>query len=144
MSAGDVYTYSPDERHCIEGLAIEDERGKLVDWFWGGLIVSHRQYVGRDAEDLTLIANLNDYDLTPRDGRESSRDYAPEDRLMIHSQHGLQCVHYVRKGARPDLATRIENARWRLENAEADAWSAKRSVEHARESLAKLEAEPAA
>ena len=140
MSAGDVYTYTPEEHHCIEGLAIENERGDLIDWFWGGSAVSHRQHVSRDAEDLTLIANLNDYDLTARDGRESNKDYAPEDRLVIHSQHRLQRTYYVRKGSKPGLATKIENARQRLEEAESAARSARFSVEWAQKELAELEA----
>jgi len=140
MSTGDVYTYTTEDHHCIEGLAIENDRGELIDWFWGGLVVSHRQHVSRDAEDLKLIANLNDYDLTARDGRESNKDYAPEDRLMIHSQHMLQRTHYIRKGAKPDLATKIENARQRLEEAESAARSARFSVEWAQKELAELEA----
>jgi len=139
MSAGDVYTYTPKQHHCMEGLAIENERGQIIDWFWSGDIVGN-QVVSRDAEDLKLIANLNDYDLTARDGRESNKDYAPEDRLMIHSQHMLQRTHYIRKGAAPDLATKIENARQRLEEAESAARSARFSVEWAQKELAELEA----
>ena len=140
MSAGDVYTYSPKKHHCTEGLAIENERGQLVDWYWHGDIVWD-QIVPKDAEDLVKIANLKDYDLTPRDGRESNEDYAPEDRLVIHAQHGLQRTHYVRKGSKPDLATRIENARERLAEAESEARSAQRRVEWAQEALDKLVAE---
>lgn len=139
MSAGDVYTYTPDQNHCREGLAIENERGRLIDWFWGGHDVALDNLVDRDAPDLTLIANLGDYDLTPRDGRESNRDYAPEDRLLIHSQHGFQWTHYIRKGAEPDLTTRIENARKGLEEAESDMRSAQRQIDRAREELAQLE-----
>jgi len=139
MSTGDVYTYSPKERHCLEGLAIENEHGKIIDWFWSGDVVGN-QVVSPDAEDLTKIANLYDYEMTPRDGRESNQDYAPEDRLLIHSQHGLQQTHYIRKGAKPDLATRIENARERLSEAEYDARSAQRRVKSAQEALAELEA----
>lgn len=141
MSARDVYTYTPKERHCIEGLAIENERGDLIDWFWGGSTVSYRQRVARDAEDLTLVANLGDYELTARDGRESNSDYAPKDRLTITSQHGWQRMHYFRKGAAPDISTRIENARAALHEAEAEARSAQHRVEWAQESLAKLESE---
>lgn len=141
MSAGDVYTYSPKEHHCIEGLAIENEHGKIIDWFWGGDVVGN-QVVSPDAEDLTRIANLNDYVLTPRSGRESNVDYAPEDRLTIHSQHGLQRTHYIRKGARPDRTTKIENARRRLEDAESKARSAQHQVEWAQRELDLLEGEP--
>ncbi|MET0993139.1 MAG: hypothetical protein ABWY20_03235 [Mycobacterium sp.] len=140
MSAGDVYTYSPKQHHCMEGLAIENERGKIIDWFWSGDVVGN-QVVSPDAEDLTLIANLGDYEMTPRDGRESNEDYAPDDRLVIHSQHGLQRTHYIRKGAKPDLSTKIENARERLEDAEYKARSARHAVEWARDALAELEAQ---
>jgi len=138
MSNRDVYTYTPTDNHCIEGLAIENERGDLIDWFWGGSTVSHRQYVSRDAADLTKIANLDDYELMPRDGRESNEEYAPADRLIIHSQHGLQRTHYIRKGAEPDLITRIENARQQLRNAEVDLSSAQFNVKWAQGQLAKL------
>jgi hypothetical protein len=142
MSAGDVYTYTPTQRHCREGLAIEDERGRLHDWFWG----SSRdpmldKVVPRDAADLTFVANLNDYELTPRDGCESNREYARKDRLVITSQHGLQRTYYVRKGAKPDLATKVENARAELRDAEEKARQAQRNVEWAQKDLANLEAE---
>jgi hypothetical protein len=141
MTAGDVYTYTPARHHCTEGLAIEDERGRLFDWYWGSSRDSMLdKVVSSDAEDLEFIANLGDYDLTPRDGRESNRDYAPEDRLVIHSQHGLQRTYYVRKGATPDLSTKIENAREKLRDAESAARSAQFQVDWAREELAKLEA----
>ena len=140
MSAGDVYTYSPTQRHCTEGLAIEDERGRLFDWYWGSSRDSMLdKTVSRDAEDLKLIANLNDYDLTPQDGRQGNSEYAPKDRLVIHSQHGLQRTYYIRKGATPDLSTKIENAREELRKAEEAMRSARRSVERAREELARLE-----
>jgi hypothetical protein len=140
MSAGDVYTYTPHERHCTEGLAIEDERGKLIDWFWGGSRDSMLdKIVSRDAADLTLVANLGDYDLTPMDGRQGNHDYAPEDRLVLHAQHGLQKTHYIRKGAAPDKATKIENARSRLTQAESDARYAQFRLDRAREELAHLE-----
>ena len=142
MSAGDVYTYSPKQHHCTEGLAIEDERGRLYDWYWGSSRDSMLdKIVSRDAEDLTLVANLNDYELTERDGRESNREYAPEDRLVITSQHGHQRTYYIRKGAKPDLATKIENAREELREAERGADSARRYVEWAQRELTRLEAE---
>jgi hypothetical protein len=142
MTAGDVYTYTPKQHHCTEGLAIEDERGNLFDWFWGNSRDSMLdKRVARDAEDLKLIANLADYELTPRDGRESNRDYAPEDRLTITSQHGLQRTYYVRKGSSPDLATKIANARSEVVKAEVDLSSAQFNVKWAKGKLAELEAE---
>jgi hypothetical protein len=144
MSVNDVYTYTPKQHHCHEGLAIEDERGNLIDWFWGNSRDSMLdKHVRRDAEDLKLIANLGDYELTPRDGRESNREYAPNDRLVITSQHGLQRTYYIRKGAMPDLPTRIENARYALREAESAASSAKFQVEYAQSVLAELVASAA-
>lgn len=140
MSAGDVYTYTPERHHCTEGLAIENERGDLIDWFWAGSGDSMLdKSVSRDAAGLELIANLNDYEMTPRDGRESNRDYAPKDRLVITSQHGLQRTHYIRKGAKPDLTTRITNAKTRLERADYELASAQRTVERAQDELAQFE-----
>lgn len=140
MSAGDVYTYTPKSRHCMEGLAVENERGIIIDWFWSGDAVGN-QAVSPGAEDLTKIANLSDYDLTPMNGRKSNKDYAPEDQLVLTSQHGLRRTYYIRKGAEPDLTTKIENARKRLEQAESDARSAQFQVERAREDLDRLEQE---
>jgi len=141
MSTGDVYTYTPTQHHCREGLAIENERGRLIDWFWGGHDASFDNIVDRDAADLTFVANLDDYELMPLDGRESNRDYAPADRLVIHSQHGLQRTYYVRKGSTPDLSTKIENAREKVRQAEEAARSAQWKVEWAQEELARLETE---
>jgi hypothetical protein len=142
MTAGDVYTYTPKQHHCTEGLAIEDERGRLYDWYWGdSRDPMLDKIVSRDAEDLEFVANLNDYELTPQGGRQSNREYAQEDRLVIHSQHGYQRTYYIRKGARPDLATKIENAREELREAELKLSSAKADVEWAKKGLAALEAE---
>lgn len=140
MSAGDVYTYTPKQRHCTEGLAIEDERGRLYDWYWGSSRDSMLdKIVPGDAEDLTFVANLNDYDLTPRGGLESNKDYAPTDRLVITSHHGYQRTYYIRKGAQPDLTTKIANARERLAEAESELRSAESSVKWAQKELALLE-----
>lgn len=137
MTAGDVYTYTPKNTHCTEGLAIENERGQLVDWYWSGDIVWD-QIVGKDAEDLEKIANLNDYELTRHGGRESNKDYASEDRLTITAQHGHQRTYYTRKGATPDLTTKIENAEDVLWHAHDQLRTAQRAVERAQEALDKL------
>lgn len=138
MTAGDVYSYTPEDRHCMEGLAIENERGKLIDNFWHGEVV-WRQVITRDAADLTLIANLGDYDKLGQ--YDDINDYAKSDRLVITAQHGCQRTYYVRKGATPDLATKIENARAAVAKAEAEAQSAQRHVERAKQELASLLAE---
>jgi len=139
MTTGDIYTYTPKNNHCTEGLAIEDERGRLYDWYWGSSRDSMLdKIVSRDAADLEFVANLNDYELTARDGLESNKDYAREDRLVITSQHGYQRTYYIRKGAKPDLPTKIENARQRIIEAEAGLRSAEFKLQWAQEDLVAL------
>ena len=140
MAQNDVYRYHPAEHHCHEGIAVENEHGVLVDTFWGIGDWSGRK-VGRDAEDLELIGNLDNYELSPRNGIEGVADYAPADRLVITSQHGHRRTHYIRIGAKPDLATKIENARRSLADAESALRSAEGRVVWARKDLEALEAE---
>jgi hypothetical protein len=65
--------------------------------------------------------------------------YAPADREDIPRHSGYQTLHLVRKGATPDLATQIENAREKLAEAERKVESAQWSVECVRRELALLE-----
>ena len=139
MTHNDVYRYQPQETHCIEGIAVENDRGVLVDTFWG-IGASSGHVVGRE-QYLEHLANLDDYELSPRDGTEGVQDYAPADRLVITSQHGHCRTNFIRKGAKPDLSTKIDNARRHLEDAEAALRTAKSRVEWARQDLALLEAE---
>lgn len=140
MSAGDVYRYTPEDRHCREGLAIEDDRGQLIDNFWSGdrdPFLMH--IVPRDARDLEFKGNLGDYDkLHPFD---DISDYAREDRLVVTAQHGHRRTYYVRKGAQPDLATKIENAQSAVEVAERKLDSARRQLDWKRSELATLKAQ---
>jgi hypothetical protein len=140
MTAGDVYTYYPTQHHCREGLAIENDRGVLIDNFWSG---DHDPFlthpVPHDAAGLELKGNLKDYDKLGK--YDDINDYAQADRLVVTAQHGLQRTYYVRKGAKPDLTTKIENARRDVEVAGRAVGSAERTLAYAKEKLAELESQ---
>lgn len=139
MAENDVYRYRPAVHNCLEGIAIENEHGVLYDTYWG-IDDAGAECVGRDAQDLTLIGNLGDYERIDRNAEHPFDDYAPVDRLAITSQHGLQRALFVRKGADPDHATKVRNARNELEDATHAVEAAQRRAERARQALADLEA----
>lgn len=138
-----VYTYESIERpsrHCREEVAVEID-GALIDTFWSLGTESHRL---TDAERATakLVFDTDDYDQLPTYPRDSARrtweQYAPEDRGIITSQHQLQNDYYVRKGSKPDLATKIENARAHLDSMETELRHATWAVESAQRDLDEL------
>lgn len=154
-----VYTYESIERpsrHCREELAVDRffwDREQpiepnvplvLFDTFWGGGSETHRL---TDAELATavLVFDTDDYDMLPRYPRDSAHrtwlQYRPEDRKTVTSQHGLQNDYYVRKGSKPDLLTKIENARAHLESRESKLRQATWGVESAQRDLDELLAE---
>lgn len=140
MAKNDVYRYRPQQHHCTEGIAVENDRGVLLDTFWGldnSVGLSH--VVGRE-QYLEHLGNLDDYERIGRNSEHPFQDYAPADRLVVTSQHGLERALFVRKGAAPDHGTQVANARQALEDAVAAAESAQRRVDSARRELASLEA----
>lgn len=146
---GTVVHYIPDQsrfepRWCREGMAIADDRGHLIDTFW---ISGSEAHVLNAAEIATVEAlfHLDDYDELDR-WRPDVRlweTYAPEDRQRITSQHGLQQRLFIRKGAQPDLATKIANAERKVAVAEAKVKSAQWDLDWARRELSELVASPA-
>lgn len=140
---GDVVRYDLTERHCREGMAIAYERhGKviLLDTFWGGYGDRH-MLTDDEIATAELIFNVNDYDELDEYSRSSPAawsKYAPADRQLITSQHGLQKRWFTRKGAVEDWPTQIDNARSELEERESEAASASRRVEWARNDLASV------
>lgn len=141
--AGDVVHYTPAQHHCREGIAIAHDRyGKVVllDTFWncGG---DQHALDTNEVLSAELIFNLGDYRELDQYNRASPvmwAKYAPADRQVITSQHGLTRRWFIRHGASEDWPTQIENARRELEQRELDAASAQRQVEWAREYLAKV------
>jgi hypothetical protein len=132
---GDVVRYTPENRWCREGTAVMDERGRLVDTYW---------YSGGDALSAEEVAvaqfqfNLADYDEVGSESRWSRHN--PTDRQRITRQHGLSVRWLVRKGAQPDLATQIDNARQAVADAYEKLRSAEFGVELAWAELKRLEA----
>lgn len=148
--AGDVVTYVSErpDRWCRENMAVAavDSFGvlRLWDTYWSMTDRSMDAHVltKDEADSVRPLFNLADYE-TVTTTWEWER-YAPADRQVVTSQHGLTRVLYVRKGAVPDLATQLGNARDRLSAAEAQLASAQHKVEFARRDLADLEAAAAA
>lgn len=143
FTQGVVVRYTPDParhdpRWCREGMAIADERGLLIDTYWG--CGQDRHIVrGDELETVEVLFHLDDFDeLGPR-SKEQWKTYAPDDRQRVTSQHGLQERLFIRKGAEPDIATQIANAEEKVRQAEYDAESAGRHLDWAREDLAKLQ-----
>jgi len=119
-----VYKYESitrPSRHCREEVAVALEDGRLVDTFWS---LGSESHTLTEAERATavLVFDTDDYDQLPTYPRETARrtweQYAPADRGIITSQHRLQADYYIRKGATPDLVTKIENARAELDEAQ--------------------------
>lgn len=111
LREGDVLRYNSERENnwCREGVAVVHRRreGSLVavDTFWGS---SLRGGFGADDHVLTdaelasawIKFNLADYD----ELSTGADDYAPRDRAVITSQHRLQHIYLVRKGATPSEA----------------------------------------
>lgn len=148
--AGDVISYTTltrPNRWCREGTALgEMVNGTLMwrDTFWsyGG-----QQHVLTDDEVATgtLVFNVHDYEkldestsLARSNSLRTWEQHHPDDRAVLTSQHGLVISYYLRKGAKPDLDTQIDNAKEALVMAKAEADAAQRAVARRQEELASL------
>lgn len=146
---GDVVRYSTlsrPNRWCREGMATTErgeDRTVLVDTYWDG---GSERHVLTPAEVSTaeVLFNLDDYEELPRYQPASSRGrwamYAPADRQVITSQHGLTVRYFVRKGAQPDPSTQVDNARVALDEAKAALSSAQSAVAYRQAELERLTA----
>lgn len=146
MRAGDVLRYTPARSHCREGTAYVCTDGRVVDTYWHGFECDNEAHVLSEGELTTaeLVFNTNDLDMLDRYSRESRPTwltYHPRDRGCITSQHGLQELLFVRKGATPDLETRIDNAREKVERAERALRGAQSQCDSSRRVLAEIEGE---
>lgn len=132
-----------DAYWCLEGTAVVRDNGAAFDTFWDSGSEAHRLTASELARAEVLF-DLDDYDEMDRWRPDEQKwlTYAPEDRQRVTSQHGLQRRLYLRKGARPHRQTVLSNLRETVEEAEAEARSAQRNMEHAQEDLAALLAAP--
>lgn len=141
---GDVVRYQPDARDgsgdrwwCREGMAVAVLNGidlRLVDTYWrsGGDTDSHR-LTPTEVRTAEVVFNVNDFEVVQHKWRWA--EYAAADRAFIQSQHNLQHVWMVRRGAEPDPGTRVSNAQEAFMKAVDEATSASRSVEYAKREL---------
>lgn len=132
---GDVLDYVPSHIHCREGIAIVQANGCALDTYW-----SNDRYVLKSEEYATARLRFRLEDFREIAHEDEWMTYAPADRQVITSQHGLQRTYYLRIGSEPDLATQIENAREAVEKAEREVDSAQARLGRRREDLANLEA----
>ena len=134
-----VYDYEVDgSRWCREGVATEERPGVLLDTFWIG---SDRHRLS-EIEAASVVERFDTDDfhqIDDWDARSRWHTFAPADRRTIPSQHGLQMRYFVRRGASPDLATQIENARQKVAEAEREVESAASRLQWAQDDLRVLE-----
>jgi len=139
-----VYEYETldrPNRWCREGLAVEDGRGGLVDTFWQFGSEMHH-LTKAEMETKRFVFDTQEYDELDANRGTGQKmlweQYRPEDRATITSQHGLSVRYFTRKGAKPDLDTKIENATAAHERALVELQSAQRRVKWARRDLDEL------
>jgi hypothetical protein len=139
FTPGTVVRYKSERPNnwCREGMALADERGRLVDTYWESTGEEHHLSEVEIAT-VEVLFNVCDFMELPRHSEYTWPDYHPDDRQVITSQHGLRRRLLVRHGARPDLPTRIENAREAVREAEEAVASAESSLRWRREDLARL------
>lgn len=142
---GLVVRYQPDpSRHdpmwCREGQAVGTGgiEGFLADTYWGSGGDAHLLTV-EETESMTVLGHLSDYRLLGRG--EPVTDYAPDDRLLVTHQHGLQRDHYVRIGAVVSYRARITEQVRRVREARDEATRAARRTEWIEDDLRRLLAE---
>lgn len=143
---GDVLRYVPARgtwaRECT---AVVLESGRAVDTYWHSYERDSMAHILSDAEleSASFVFNTGDYDALDRydkGARAKWLTFHPDDRGRISSQHNLQELLFIRKGATPDLETQIGNARSKVEDAESKLQMAQGTLDWARKELAKLEA----
>lgn len=145
----DVVKYAVP-RHCREGFAVAHLRnGKLIlrDTYW--LRDDDLSYVltADEVANAELLFNIDDYDELDRHDRSTPMTlatYAEADRAQIPMQHGLTIRYFVRKGATPDLATQVANARALVSQRRDEVRTAQLTLARAESELARLDSELAA
>jgi hypothetical protein len=143
----DYHTLTRPNRWCREGVAIV-EPGRhggapiAVDTYWSSGFDNHI-LTEDELATAQLRFNINDYDELDRYARGTRSEwetYHPLERQEVCSQHGLETRYFIRKGAKPDLSTRIANLDRRIEEQEQKVRTAKADLEwmrQARENLAR-------
>lgn len=151
FSPGDVLRYTPyGGMHARQGTAIVRDNGRAVDTYWDEQGNGECHLLRPDElASAELLFNVGDYEVIGTVGHCAPSDewkwlqYHPDDRQRIGSQHQYCALLFVRKGAKPDLSTRITNARQAVADAESHLESARHRLHWCQDDLAKLEAQAA-
>lgn len=135
---GQFYSYTLKDSWCREGIAEVTKYG-VRDTYWG----DHDATPLSEAEKATAVLLFDSVDYDELDRYSSSsqhrwEQFHPDDRKKTTEQHGCYVRRFVRKGTNPDLRTKIENARLRLEEAEQELRSAQWRVENRKRELEEL------
>lgn len=143
-----VYDYEVDgDRWCREGVATE-ENGAFFDTFWGAPGGSDRHRLSdTERESVRFRFDTDDFEEVGRYSKGAPSEWSerhPDDRATLPSQHGLTVQWFIRKGSKPDHATRLANAEADLRKAESDLHFAESRVKWAREEVQKIESEEGA
>jgi hypothetical protein len=142
LTAGDVLRYTPSQVHCREGMAFVTESGEPLDTYWRpeGDGDSHALTDG-ELSTAKIVFNVAEFTMLDRysaASREKWETYSPDDRERVTSQHGLQEVLFVHRGARPDLGTQIANARRDVGHAEVALRAAQQRLDSERSRLSEM------
>lgn len=140
---GQFYSYRRRETWCLEGIAEVTKHG-ILDTYWGHNGTDGSPLNDSEKASAVLLFDSTDYDELDRynsSSRHQWEKFHPDDRKKTTEQHGCYTRWFVKKGAKPDLGTLIENARARLVEAEETLRSAQWSVESRARELGELESQ---
>lgn len=139
FKVGQFYSYAIKDSWCREGVAEVTEYG-VRDTYWG----NHDATPLSEGERASAVLLFDSADYEELDRYSSSskhlwEKYHPDDRKKTTEQHGCYTRWFVKKGAKPDIGTRIENARVRLAEARDELKSAQWRFESRTQELEELE-----
>lgn len=141
LTEGDVLRYTSERtnRWCREGVAIvhrgRDGQLHAVDTYWGHSSPEDHVLTDGELATATVTFNLADYDQVERPLYPPFDEYAPQDRQVVPSQHGLRLTKYLRKGARPSGAEKVRKHVHKLREARHELERAQSRVEWAQRDL---------
>ena len=142
---GDVFSWSYKETDynsstqywCCSRTGVVASNGLMYDTFWGiGINDNGRVFVQEDVDskiDVTLLANLNDYEFCKKEDRAY---YDDKDFLDLSNSNNGNRFFYLRKGAvksldkmRKILERNIKDAEYKLTSAQHNLEWEKRKLE---------------
>lgn len=138
---GQFYRYTVRDSWCREGIAEVTSRG-ILDTYWGSNTSESSPLIAAEKATCVLLFDSADYDELDRycsSSKHRWEQYHPDDRRKTTEQHGFYTRWFVKKGAKPDMATKIANARARLDESQQSLRSAQFSVESRIRELEELE-----